>query len=244
MDRHTGVVAHLSDHPKTVIQNLLDLDGQMSEHLVEAADVRRVDGEALARFQEAAEEVRQGKNRSTYVGAMEKAANAIERRGELLDLVAGYRRMKADLGLMDFSDQIELGARLAADQPEVGVAEREKFRVVLLDEYQDTSVAQAVMLSRLFSGRMRPRARPRGHRGRRPQPGDLRVAGRLGLQHPRLRRDLPRRVRFGAVISPDGQPAVRPPDPRGRQPVGRAALRRVRRGATARGQARGRRGRR
>ena len=60
--------------------------------------------------------------------------------------------MKADLGLMDFSDQIELGARLAADQPEVGVAEREKFRVVLLDEYQDTSVAQAVMLSRLFSG--------------------------------------------------------------------------------------------
>ena len=152
VDRHTGVVAYLSDHPKTVIQNLLDLDGQMSEHLVEADDVRRVDDEALARFLAAAEEERQGKNRSTYVGVMEKAANAIERRGELLDLVAGYRRMKADLGLMDFSDQIELGARLAADQPEVGVAEREKFRVVLLDEYQDTSVAQAVMLSRLFSG--------------------------------------------------------------------------------------------
>ena len=152
VDRHTGVVAHLSDHPKTVIQNLLDLDGQMSEHLVEADDVRRVDGEALAGFRAAAEEERQGKNRSTYVGVMDKAANAIERRGELLDLVAGYRRMKTDLGLMDFSDQIELGARLAADQPEVGAAEREKFRVVLLDEYQDTSVAQAVMLSRLFSG--------------------------------------------------------------------------------------------
>ena len=60
--------------------------------------------------------------------------------------------MKADLGLMDFSDQIELGARLAADQPDVGVTERGKFKVVLLDEYQDTSVAQAVMLSRLFSG--------------------------------------------------------------------------------------------
>ena len=60
--------------------------------------------------------------------------------------------MKADLGLMDFSDQIELGARLAADQPDVGAAEREKFKVVLLDEYQDTSVAQAIMLSRLFGG--------------------------------------------------------------------------------------------
>ena len=96
--------------------------------------------------------------------------------------------MKADLGLMDFSDQIELGARLAEDQPEVGVAEREKFKVVLLDEYQDTSVAQATMLVPAFGGGHA------GHGGRRPQPGDLRLARRLGLQHPRLRRDVPRRA--------------------------------------------------
>ncbi|HET6938607.1 MAG TPA: ATP-dependent DNA helicase [Nocardioides sp.] len=152
VDRHTGEVAKLSDHPQTVIQNLLDLDGAMSEHLVGPADVRRVDAAALDRFRAAADEERVGKNRSTYVGDIEKAVSALERRGELLGLVDGYRRMKTDLGLMDFSDQIELGARLAADQPDVGVAEREKFKVVLLDEYQDTSVAQAVMLSRLFSG--------------------------------------------------------------------------------------------
>ena len=53
---------------------------------------------------------------------------------------------------MDFSDQIALGARLAEEQPEVGALERARFKVVLLDEYQDTSVAQAPMLSRLFSG--------------------------------------------------------------------------------------------
>ena len=69
-----------------------------------------------------------------------------------MDLVRGYRRLKRDLGLMDFSDQIELGARLAVEQPEVGALERGRFKVVLLDEYQDTSVAQATMLSRLFSG--------------------------------------------------------------------------------------------
>ena len=44
---------------------------------------------------------------------------------------------------MDFSDQIELGARLAGEQPDVGALERARFKVVLLDEYQDTSVAQA-----------------------------------------------------------------------------------------------------
>jgi DNA helicase-2/ATP-dependent DNA helicase PcrA len=152
VDRHTGEVHHLSDHPETVIQNLLALDSAMSEHLVGPDDVRRFDADARAGFERALREERAGKNRATYLQAVDKAVSAIDRRAELLSLVDGYRRLKADLGLMDFSDQIELGARLAAEQPDVGAAEREKFAVVLLDEYQDTSVAQAVMLSRLFGG--------------------------------------------------------------------------------------------
>jgi DNA helicase-2/ATP-dependent DNA helicase PcrA len=152
VDRYTGEITFLSDHPQTVIQNLLDLDGAMSEHLVGPDDVRRVDAQALERFQAAADAERADKNRITYLREIDKAANAIERRTELLGLVEGYRRMKADLGLMDFSDQIELGARLAQLQPEVGAAERERFKVVLLDEYQDTSSAQATMLSRIFGG--------------------------------------------------------------------------------------------
>ena len=64
-------------------------------------------------------------------------------REEVLDLVEGYRALKAQFGLMDFSDQIALAAELARTQPEVGRLERAKYRVVLLDEYQDTSVAQA-----------------------------------------------------------------------------------------------------
>ena len=53
---------------------------------------------------------------------------------------------------MDFSDQIALAARLADAYPVVGDLEREKYRVVLLNEYQDTSVGQAMMLRRLFPG--------------------------------------------------------------------------------------------
>ncbi|MGA8257124.1 MAG: ATP-dependent DNA helicase [Nocardioides sp.] len=152
VDRFTGDVEHLTDHPPTAIQNLLALDGAMSEHLVSAADVRGVDAEARAGFERGRAAELAGKGRVTYLKEIDKALSAIDRRAELLALVSDYRRLKADLGLMDFSDQIELGARLAADQPEVGALERDKFRVVLLDEYQDTSVAQALMLSRLFSG--------------------------------------------------------------------------------------------
>ena len=52
---------------------------------------------------------------------------------------------------MDFSDQMAWGAQLAA-MAEVGAALRERFGVVLLDEYQDTSVAQRDLLKNLFSG--------------------------------------------------------------------------------------------
>ncbi len=152
VERFTGDVLHLTDHPPTAIQNLLALDSAMSEHLVAPDDVRRVDAEARAGFERARDAEIAGKNRKGHREACEKAINAIDRRTELLALVEGYRRLKRDLGLMDFSDQIELAARLALEQTEVGALERERFRVVLLDEYQDTSVAQAVMLQRLFSG--------------------------------------------------------------------------------------------
>jgi DNA helicase-2/ATP-dependent DNA helicase PcrA len=152
VERHDAEVRFLTDHPPTAIQNLLALDGAMSEHLVSPEQVLELDAEAERAFLREADAERAGKNRKTYVDAVAKAVNAIERRRELMDLVCGYRRLKRDLGLMDFSDQIELGARLAVEQPEVGALERERFRVVLLDEYQDTSVAQATMLSRLFSG--------------------------------------------------------------------------------------------
>ncbi len=152
IERFTGHIESLTDHPATAIQNLLALDGAMSEHLASEADVRAVDAEARAGFAAAYAEEEAGKARKTYLEAIGKAVHAIDRRSELLQLVAGYRRLKADLGLMDFGDQIELAARLVEEQPEVGALERERFRVVLLDEYQDTSVAQATMLARLFSG--------------------------------------------------------------------------------------------
>ena len=152
IERFTGHIELLTDHPATAIQNLLALDGAMSEHLVDADDVRRVDEEARRGFERALAEEQAGKARKTYLEPPAKAINAIDRRAELLQLVSGYRRLKADLGLMDFGDQIALAARLVDEQPEVGELERARFKVVLLDEYQDTSVAQATMLARLFSG--------------------------------------------------------------------------------------------
>ena len=62
VERFTGEVELLSDHPPTVIQNLLALDGAMSEHLVSPDQVRAQDDEARRGFIDAldAERRRQG----------------------------------------------------------------------------------------------------------------------------------------------------------------------------------------
>ena len=51
---------------------------------------------------------------------------------------------------MDFGSQMSAAARLAASCPQVGEELRRRYRVVLLDEYQDTGHAQRIALSSLF----------------------------------------------------------------------------------------------
>ena len=64
----------------------------------------------------------------------------------LLPLVDRYRRAKRDARAIDFGDQMAIAARVADGFAEVGRAERARYAVVLLDEYQDTGHAQLTML--------------------------------------------------------------------------------------------------
>jgi DNA helicase-2/ATP-dependent DNA helicase PcrA len=72
-------------------------------------------------------------------------------RGALLPLVREYAARKAAMEAMDFGDQLRRAATVARDHAEVTAAESDRFRVVLLDEYQDTSHAQVVLLQSLFA---------------------------------------------------------------------------------------------
>src|SRR5699024_7837638 len=72
------------------------------------------------------------------------------RREQLLPLVERYTHAKHTREVMDLGDQMSLAAQIAQNHPEVGLIERGRFRVVLLDVYQDTSLAQLVLLRALF----------------------------------------------------------------------------------------------
>ncbi|WP_194906906.1 UvrD-helicase domain-containing protein [Catenulispora rubra] len=138
-----GKVADLAD-------KVLALDGELSEHLVTPEQLREHE-EAFIGQAESFRDPRNGKAKRGYTDFL-KAAEVARQRIELSELVERYRDLKVRRDLIDFGDQMVLGARLAEERPEVGAIEREKFRVVLLDEYQDTSVAQRRMLVGLFGG--------------------------------------------------------------------------------------------
>ncbi|MET7690595.1 ATP-dependent DNA helicase [Streptomyces sp. NPDC005483] len=122
-----------------LVSDLLTLDGELAEHLVRPEQVRAHDAELLRTLQSA----------KLTNDALRKVPEAAAARRALADLVVRYRAAKRERDLLDFGDQIALSARLAGI-PEVGHTLRDEFRVVLLDEYQDTSVAQRVLLAGLF----------------------------------------------------------------------------------------------
>ncbi|MFF4390040.1 UvrD-helicase domain-containing protein [Streptomyces sp. NPDC001552] len=135
-----GPYPSLTKSVPDLVGDLLALDGELSEHLVEPEQLRLHDTallDVLAGTKLTNEDLR-------------KVPEAVRGRLELLELVVRYRAAKRSRDLFDFSDQIALSAQLATTRPEVGALLREEFRVVLLDEYQDTSVAQRLLLSGLF----------------------------------------------------------------------------------------------
>ncbi|MDQ0992933.1 ATP-dependent DNA helicase [Streptomyces sp. V3I7] len=124
-----------------LVSDLLALDSELAEHLVRPEDLRAWDADLLRTLEGA----------KLSNADLRKIPETAAARRELAGLVLRYRAAKRERDLLDFGDQIALSAALA-DIPEVGRVLRDEFRVVLLDEYQDTSVAQRVLLSGLFGG--------------------------------------------------------------------------------------------
>ncbi len=143
-----GPFQHLARlKPDSVTDQVLRLDSSLTSHLAATADVR---AECEA-FVAEAESAPTNNRRQMYASLRDAAAKAAER-AELTRLVEDFQSLKRELGAVEFADQMAVAARLARSVPEVSALLREQFKVVLLDEYQDTSAAQAELLRALFSG--------------------------------------------------------------------------------------------
>ena len=76
---------------------------------------------------------------------------AAKKRNILLDLVLAFDKAKRKANMAQFSDFTIAAYRLVTKFPSIAIQYREQYKQVLLDEYQDTSTTQAMLINKLFN---------------------------------------------------------------------------------------------
>ena len=131
------------DAVSTVVKDLLGLTSMVIEHRVSLDAIRAVDEEVLQQLSQ----MTGATNEETR-----RVAKVLNQRITMLPMVTAFIESRRKSGELSYDDQIALAADIAVNFPDVGVLERGKYPVVLLDEYQDTSQSQVRMLAALFGG--------------------------------------------------------------------------------------------
>jgi DNA helicase-2/ATP-dependent DNA helicase PcrA len=140
--------------PARITDMVLGLSGELAEHLVDTDQLL----DSHTELERLAYHLPPGRYQRAE-GPNQWLRNVLEvqaRRTALVPLVdAVHARMRAEK-VMDFGAQMAFAARLVSKCPQVGEQLRSRYRVVLLDEYQDTGHAQRIALSSLFGGGVDP----------------------------------------------------------------------------------------
>ena len=147
VERHDGPMDDVPFAASTIINAVVDLAGEMAEHLLVPADLVTL----IDRIEVRVSQLPKGASRARALPkVVAEAMTALKARRQVLPLVDGYLELKRSRDALDFADQIALAATLSQRFPDIGSMERQRFRAVLLDEFQDTSEAQLVLLRHLF----------------------------------------------------------------------------------------------
>lgn len=128
-----------------ITKAVLSISHALSENVADAAEVASM----AARFGALAELPPGG--RGAYAGVDELVAS-VGSLPVLIELAQKFSATKAARGFVEYSDQVALALEIVRRVPKVAQEFRDQYRVVLLDEYQDTSVVQTWLLSEMFGG--------------------------------------------------------------------------------------------
>lgn len=131
----------------TVVSEVLALITSMGNELSTPDEVAE---EATAFLAETESLPMAPRARKEFTQKLQKWRNTQEERRAYLPLARELNEELRRRGVVTFNEQMSVAAALARDHERVGRAQRQRFRVVMLDEYQDTSHAQRVLLRSLF----------------------------------------------------------------------------------------------
>ncbi|WP_444965570.1 ATP-dependent helicase [Rothia santali] len=145
-----GEVPERMPAASTLVGAVLQLAGECAEHLREPGEVHAACAELAGRLRALPNE--HPKKLKKEERARNEALPRLETKMLVAQLTERYQRVKKAMQVMDFGDLLADAATLARTVPTVGREQRQLYRVVLLDEFQDTSHAQMVLFSELFGG--------------------------------------------------------------------------------------------
>ncbi len=137
VSRWDGPMEGVVKSESTVIAAVMALAGEMAEHVRTPGEVIDHLDAVLARL----DALPDGDGKGSLTTARDTVGVLRERR-TILPIVQAFLDLKRERESLDFADQMAIAARLTRSVPAVGLIERERFRAVLLDEFQDTSEAQ------------------------------------------------------------------------------------------------------
>ena len=121
----------------SVVSKILELDDQAQNHLITPQQIIDFNIQRL-------DALKDHRSDRAYKSSLERI--------ELAQAGAIYRRLKQEKGVIDYGDQIEQALSVVRAHPQVARDYRARFEAVLLDEYQDTNVAQALLMREVFGG--------------------------------------------------------------------------------------------
>ena len=133
-------LAHLGGSPLHLTKDMLTLDSELSELSVQPELVMEHDRHLIAEL----------RARDANRGIGRDIQEAARKRNVLARLVIEWRSYKARRDLWEYADQVRLAQEIVQRYPETVLDIRRRYDIVLLDEYQDTSIAQRTFLQNLF----------------------------------------------------------------------------------------------
>ena len=146
VSRFAGGDLQINGSPKSVVEEVMDLSTQLAENNKTAADIEEFSYKLLDQLAQLTEKA---------TNPVNEFRAEIEQRLAILPIVAAFDDRRREQGLLTFNDHMSMAAQLvtqskAIHNDDIGLLERQKYKVVLLDEYQDTSFNQINFLSNLF----------------------------------------------------------------------------------------------
>jgi DNA helicase II / ATP-dependent DNA helicase PcrA len=144
--RFSGNDLPINGSTASVVQEVMDLSTGLAENDRSAEEI-------IDYTQKLLSQISQFSDRQTV--PVVEFKEELKQRLAILPIVAAFDHRRKESGLLTFNDHMSIAARLVSQSKEshsddIGEIERGKYKVVLLDEYQDTSFNQIKFLSNLY----------------------------------------------------------------------------------------------